>query len=301
MDLVLARLLVTLRLTSPCCDPYVLFAMKGLFARAFSAAVCSGHGDCGSCPHGARCPYPFTFAQALAVDPLAVKRYQKPSLPFVFQIPVLAGQHLQGHDIKFGIVLVGQAITYVDEFCTALQLLFADDSGKSPVPAHLVKIESIGCTDFRTCILSENGQSTSDLLITVSSEDLLALNTRFPDRIDLRITTPLRIMSNGQPLRTFSFSSFIRCLMRRISSLAYYYAGTSLSLDWKRLAALSTAPILTANSVEWVDWNAGRLAGLVGTATVSGDLEEFFPLLLLGELLNCGKDAPYGCGGFFVS
>jgi hypothetical protein len=114
----------------------------------------------------------------------------------------------------------------------------------------------------------------------------------------LRIFTPLRIARDGSILQSFSFSPFIRTLLRRVSSLAYYYYGSILDIDYKRLSALSGTVSITEDSFRWEEWRKGRLCGIVGSGVLCGDLTDFHPVLLLGEYLQCGKDAAFGLGSY---
>jgi len=43
-----------------------------------------------------------------------------------------------------------------------------------------------------------------------------------------------------------------------------------------------------------------ELSGFVGEAVYEGELSEFLPWLLLGELIHVGKHAVWGCGRFQV-
>jgi CRISPR/Cas system endoribonuclease Cas6 (RAMP superfamily) len=124
------------------------------------------------------------------------------------------------------------------------------------------------------------------------------MNTLGPQRIPIRIVTPLRIAREGDILREYSFSPFIRTLLRRISSLAYYYYGSILEMDFKRLSVQSESIAVTESCFHWEEWRKGRLCGIIGTGVLSGELTDFHPILLLGEYLNCGKDAAFGLGRY---
>lgn len=298
MDLLLAKLIITLRVHAEVFDPYALFALKGDFAQSFRQAVCQADGLCASCERSSKCPFPATFSRELASDPAAVKRHQKPSVPFVFQVPVLPKPAARGSEVELSLILVGSARQYLSEYWQALQQLFRPDAPRASFPFSIVRLESAGCCGFRTLLAVESCPLKSDLLITTSFDDLAALNTLDSERISLRIVTPLRIARDGGLLKEYSFSPFFRTLLRRISSLAYYYYGSILDMDFKRLSAQSEAIVLAGNRFRWEEWHKGRLCGIIGTGTLVGELGDFHPALLLGEYLNCGKDAPFGLGRY---
>jgi len=300
MDLLFAKLIVTLRADAEIGDPYTLFSLKSDFDQSFRKATCHADGRCESCRSTSGCTYHATFARELTSDPAALKRHQKPSLPFVFQPPVLPVSCVKGTEVELGLVLFGSATHYLAVYWEALQYLFRHGSSAASQSFSPVKLESAGCSGFRTELADAAGPFKSDLLTTISGDDLAALNTLDPQRILLRFETHLRIARDGGFLRKFSFSPFIRTLLRRLSSLAYYY-GSMLELDFKRLSAQSEAIEVVENCFHWEEWEKGSQFGLIGTGVLSGDLSDFHPVLLLGEYLNCGKDAPFGLGRYVLA
>jgi len=297
MDLLFARIVVRLRLESGITDPYAFFSLKSFFRDAFRRTVCRSGGWCDGCTFRADCPHQSVFAQDLTADPAALKRHQKPPLPFVFQIPVVTTPSKEGQVAELGLVVVGTAMRHVREFCLSLLRLFRDDGWNRFAKASVAQIESEGCSGSRNPLMSD-GELSPAGFATISAEDLSALNTLPPDHITLRVITPLRLLTEGHPVTEFSFSPFVRSLLRRISSLAYYYCGSVLDLDYKRLARLADSIVVKDNYFSWTEWGKGRLTGLTGSGTAEGELADFHLLLLLGEYLNCGKDATFGMGRY---
>jgi hypothetical protein len=298
MDLLFARIVVTLRLESGITDPYVLFSLKSMFRDAFRRTVCHSGGGCDGCTFRADCPHQAVFAQDLTADPAALKRHQKPPLPFVFQIPLVTTPSKEGQEAELGLVVVGTAMSHVREFCLSLLSLFRDDGWSCFAKASVAQIESEGCSGSRNLLMSKDGELSLAGFATISAEDLTALNILPSDRVTVRVVTPLRLLTEGRPVTEFSFSPFIRSLLRRISSLAYYYCDSVLDLDYKRLARLADSIVVKEHIFSWTEWGKGRLTGLTGSGTVEGELADFHLLLLLGEYLNCGKDATFGMGRY---
>ncbi len=300
MELVFAKLILTLRLQAEIHDPYLLFSVKSGFTQSFQRAVCRADGLCQSCRFRPDCAYHAVFSRELASDSDAVKRFQKPSVPFVFQVPVLSATLRKGSEVELGLVLIGSATRFLAEFWAVIQYHFLQGASRGMLPFAIVKMESAGCSGYRTLLATESKLLNSELLTTISLDDLSALNTLTAERLPLRLTTPLRIAHDGGFFHEFSFSPFMRTLMRRISSLAYYYYGSILEMDYKRLAALAESITVTESSFCWHEWRPGRLAGIVGDGVLCGDLSDFHPALLLGEYLHCGKDAAFGLGRFEI-
>ncbi len=98
----------------------------------------------------------------------------------------------------------------------------------------------------------------------------------------------------------------IRNLLRRLSSLAYFHHGWELDLDFTGLIERAAGVRLVEDNTRWVNWeryssrqdSKMNLGGVVGTVVYEGDLDEFIPLLRLGELVHVGKGAVFGMGKY---
>lgn len=303
----LAVLRITLRLAGDVPDPYLLFRVRDGFEGAFRRVVGCEDGECGRCERSEECPYRIVFAQKLSSDPAAVKRHQKPPLPFAFSFPVLRNPPNAGLTFEVRLALVGSATRFVAEFVSAVQMLFAKRAARVELAAVVERVESLGYHDEPSLLYSEGQTSEiADSLILLTTEGLCdsrLLNNGA--RIRLRLVTPLKLMQEGVPLRHFSFSTFMRTLMRRVSSLASYYCDDSISAEFRWLASLCEAVAMSDSSIRWVEWGGGRqggkLSGLTGEVILTGVPEEFIPFLLLGELLKVGKGAAFGLGRFSVA
>lgn len=291
MDLLFTRLNFVLRFQSEQYAEQILERLKKTFREAFRDAACRHAGGCDCCGYTLECPYSLVFGQKLALDPDALKKHQKPPLPFVFDIrpdPV----RLKNEDsFNLGLVLVGSAANHVREFCAAAITVL------SFIPKiSLARIDSVDCSGFANPILAADGSLLLGNLATTSSEDIYAISVLPPDHVKLHFLTPLRIIQEGRAIAEFCFSPFICSLLRRISSLAYYYAGSVMDLDYKRLSVLSKDMVVVESELFNSQTRGWIKEGLVGTCVVTGDLSDFHLLLLLGEYLHCGKGSAYGMG-----
>jgi len=298
VDLVFAKLIFRLRLRSEARDPYALFSLKTRFRDVFRKMVCVSSGDCHVCAEHGSCPFQDIFGQGLAVDPEALKRHQKPPLPFVFHLPLVDCRNALNRDIEIGLVIIGSAMGHLPLLCDAVKKLFTQEPEAGIPFAEIVGLESEGCSGSRFPVGYESGSVALEGLSTISAEDLLALNTLPMHFLGVRILTPMRIPRDGSFLRDFSFSPFFRTLLRRASSLAYYYHGSVLEMDYQRLARLSDSIDIDRSDTQWTVWRKGAMEGITGGLVLRGDLSDFHPVLLLGEYFSCGKGASYGLGRY---
>lgn len=297
MELTLAKLVITARLQRDANDPWALFRCREGFQDAFRRVAGCGERGCERCGRAGECPFHIIFSQALSSDPEAVKRHQKPPLPFAFRFPVLPSAPNRGKTFEVGLTMVGSATRYAAEFAKSLALYLGSDEAGSPVAA-IEQVDSVGYFGERSPWTGwrEGGEGgETPVLLTAGS---LCDTTLLGERVALSIVTPLKIIQEGRPLQTFSFSPFFRTLMRRISALASSYGEGEMSADFPWLSRLSEAVSVSDSSIRWAEWRGGKISGLMGDAVLSGGLEELIPFLLLGECVNVGKGAPFGLGRF---
>lgn len=297
MPFTFTRLVCTLRLTADSRAPDPLLRLKGIFSDEFRAACGCREGACPGCRDGS-CPWHRTFARELSTDPAALKRFQKPSLPFVFHLPPVPPPLRRGTDLPLGLVLAGTAVAYLPLYLTALRrsLVRLSDAGFAVQLAAVDTLDAAG----RATALGTGADRPPGPPVLLTPEDLQAGRDLAAERVTVVVDTPLRIVRDGRPLRDLDFSDLARGLLRRLSSLAYYYADTELPLDYRWLAQRSAAVATLDARLHWDERPAGW-GGLVGSIDFGGELGEFLPLLLLGELFHLGKGASWGGGSFRTS
>lgn len=220
----------------------------------------------------------------------------------MFDFPILTQTPNRGGILEFGVTLVGSAINNFRYYLAAFVLLTRQNMTNKPAFASILKVESSDYRGNRNLVMGENGEIYPDRLFLFSAVELQKTCELQPDTVAISIETPLRLLQEGRPLRELSFSPFIRSLFRRISSLAYYYGGGEMELDYKWLSNRSTIIENRCSDFHWVDWNghpgSGRLSGIVGKGVFNGDLLDFYPFLLLGQYFHVGKGASFGLGKY---
>ena len=289
MELHYARLLFTFTLKADISDPHALFASRSDFEDAFRKALSCRRLDCTGCAKGKSCSYPATFGQQIAKDPEAVRRHQKPPLPFIFQFPILPPAPNRGGTFQLTLTLIGDAVQHASCHLAAVGILLAAKQ------TEVITAEAESPGGARTRVAS--GELLS--LPLLSTLDPTLAGPLSMETISLCLLTPLKLVHEGRLLKSFTYSHFARSLMRRVSSLAYHYEGAEAPLDYRWLSLCSESIETVCSDCRFVSWG-GRPAGIVGTVRISGSLEPFHLLLQLGMATHLGKGASFGFGAYRI-
>lgn len=289
MELHYARLLFTFTLKNDLADRHGFFASRSEFEECFRWALSCRRGDCTGCRSIRDCAYAQTFGQEIAKDPEAVKRHQKPPLPFVFQFPVLDPAPNRGRKFELALNLFGSAVQHVPCYVSAVTHLVEAKGG------IVVAVEAESPGGGRTAV----GGETSPVLPLLGSLDPAAAGPLATDSVTIHLLTPLKILHDGRLLKTFTFANFARTLMRRVSSLAYHYEGAEPVLDYRWLSQCSESVGTADPQLRLSTW-AGRPAGILGRVRFVGDIQPFHLLLQIGTATHLGKGASFGYGSYRI-
>ncbi|HZV80980.1 MAG TPA: CRISPR system precrRNA processing endoribonuclease RAMP protein Cas6 [Geobacteraceae bacterium] len=294
MDIPLVHLVITLEHAGGE-TPQGLFALKKLFPAAFRRVVgcATAAGECGG---GTGCPCRATFGQQLTPDPAALRRYQKPPLPFAFRVPPSPVKLKRGEITELFLTLVGEATNLLDLYLESIASLFPL-SPATPLKMICRKIEALAGDGTRILLRTGRGPLDISSLPLLTFAEAVSPFYDCSETVTLELLSPLRLLHQGVPLRELPFPFVAGALFRRISSLAYYYGGVELSHDFKWLAQRSRTVECLRSELAWVN-RGGGVQGVEGRVTYRGELEEFLPFLALGTRLNLGKGAAYGMGSY---
>ena len=119
--------------------------------------------------------------------------------------------------------------------------------------------------------------------------------------LEIRFLSPLRLLEDGLQLGRFNFSRFARSLMRRVSSLTYYYGECEFDNDFKALSAQSSSVICIDDHFNITIGGSRKMSGITGYGSFSEDFSGLMPFLLLGIYFHVGKGAAYGMGQYEMS
>lgn len=296
MDLVelnLVHLELTLHAAAPADVLRRLPLLGGKFATVCRELVCTGaNKECRRCGSSHRCGWHRLFSQELATDPAELKLHQKPPLPFTFSYPpVVKGTD----DIVVGLAVVGTAINHLDLLLEGFSRILEEMS------CRVLTVDSLDYQGVPSSWITGGRIIHPENLVVLSAGGIYESRTLCGSRLRVELITPLRIMEQGRLRTSFDFGVFVRTLMRRISSLAYYYGECTCNVDFADLAGRANRIVCTDYSFQVVRSANMKLSGICGTGLFEGDFSGFMPFLVFGELLHAGKGASYGLGRYALT
>jgi len=291
MDFNLIHLAITVRTD----DAVQLCLRLPLLGNEFAAACrinCCRWPErvCDSCSLQGACSWNVVFGQNLSSDPSAVKRFQKPPLPFMFAFPSMHDTAEGATEIECGLVVIGRAIACLDLLLEGFREIL------SPLSAEVLLV---GTRDYQGIVhpLGDGtGVNCPENLAVLSTAAVLDSRIWPGSCIQIRLVSPLRLFEEGRLLDHFDFSRFARSLLRRVSSLAYYYGAHEFDCDYRELSRQADAIICTDDHfIRSTDRNR-RMAGLSGDGRFRGDFSGLMPFLVAGLYVHAGKGSSFGSG-----
>lgn len=257
--------------------------------------------ECDLCSGRESCSWYGVFGQKLTNEPIALKRHQKPPLPFVFSFPFVSEITKKDCEIKCGLVVIGQAIQHLEMLLKAFAELLTNDD--CPVRAEVIRVGSRDYQGDEHLLGYGNGLMRPVDLVVLSAEGLLENSFWDCSALRIRMLSPLRLLENGRPIVRFDFSRFARSVMRRVSSLAYYYGDYEFDCDFRMLSHLAKAVSITEDKFILTTSGNRKMSGITGYGSFAGDFSGLMPFLVLGTYVHVGKAASYGMGRYelFIS
>lgn len=195
-------------------------------------------------------------------------------------------------EIECGLVVLGNAIPCLDMLLAGFKAILL------PLAAELLLV---GTCDYQGIVHSMGevlGSNLADNLVVLSSLDLMENRIWTDTTLHIQLLSPLRLIEVGRMLHTFDFSRFAKSLLRRVSSLAYYYGSYEFACDFKELSRQANAVICTENHFGLSTNRNRRMAGLMGHGRFHGDFSGLLPFLVAGLYVHTGKGSSFGMGAY---
>jgi len=311
--------------------PYAGSLLRGQFGAALRQVACMTRQPmCGGCPLVATCPYTRIFeAPAPPKGSHALQDFSQIPNPYVIEPPAPHwGQRPQerhiatGEALAFNLVLIGQAVEQLPLVLFAFKRALERGLGHHRVPLVLQLVEWLDEHDQPHPIWREHATALADHVANVPWLSGAYDGAAEADAgVTLHFHTPLRLQSQGQPLRPAQLTprALVSALARRTALLMDFHApGTTAPnghVTWgdaARAATQAATSLQDQRELRWFDWvryssrqqQEMTLGGVLGRWVLQGDAETLaglLPWLRLGQWLHIGKNATMGLGGYTLA
>ena len=295
--------------------PYKGSTLRGSFAQVFKQLVCAKRKEvCKNCLLKENCPYHFVFETSPPPKTEALRNYSDIPRPFVLEPPLeQKTDYLPGEILCFHLFLFGRVKNLLPYFIVTLEELGRQGMGKGRRPFSVKEIATVTLKGQPEREIIYYGQDKTvrakENIITAQEIWRAAAKQPFRDQAMVKFLTPTRLIYQEKLVHEPQLHILIRHLLRKVSSLYYFYHGQPWQEDFVSIIKRAEEVVLIENNTVWSDWERYssrhqikmKLGGLIGETVYKGPVNDFWPLLKLGELVHVGKGGVFGLGKYQVS
>ena len=286
--------------------------LRGAFGSVFKRLSCVDPRACAmACRLKSQCPYGQIFEPA---PPEGTERLSKNAdipRPFVIRPPLeTTTRYDPEHPLSFDLILIGKAIEYLPYFIVTFRELGNIGIGAKQGRFTLQEISALDLTGQPAGIIyRESDALVRNLPSSFSYKEVSSsIPSSTPARVTLRFLTPTVLKADGQIIQRPEFHQIIKRLRDRVNSLAYFYCDETLEMNHKAFGEKAEQVISSRSDFHWEERSRysrkqnleHELSGFVGEGTYEGTLDEFLPLLILGQHVHVGKYAVWGNGWYEI-
>ncbi|MEH6873623.1 MAG: CRISPR system precrRNA processing endoribonuclease RAMP protein Cas6 [Candidatus Competibacter sp.] len=283
---------------------YTGSAWRGAFGRALKHLVCiTDEPTCPSCPFYRSCIYPYLFETPPDPGVGKLTKYTAAPHPYLLIPDDCHGRVAAGRTLTVDVHLFGHGNRHLPYVIRALHQAGQRGLGQDRGTLELLGVAQADGEDWRP--IHAPGGDLNPLPPTVPS------TPPCPERLTLRLLTPLRLTSEGWLVSQdrFCFHHLFSSLLRRISLLTAFHTDDPLETDFAGLTRAARAIELSDARLRWHEWvrfssrqdTLVKMGGLIGEIGLEGaDLEPFWPYLWLGQWTHAGKGAVMGLGRYRI-
>ncbi|MBA3472172.1 MAG: CRISPR system precrRNA processing endoribonuclease RAMP protein Cas6 [Rubrobacter sp.] len=292
--------------------PYEGSMIRGAFGRAFKQSCCPFPHDNGSgCPLGDKCPYGYVFETSPPEGARDFARNQEVPRPYVFEPPEdTKMEYAPGERMRFGFTVVGRAADYMPYFIFAFSKMGEEGVGRLKACYELERVTAQNpLVGTREEIF--DGEVAKNRRLPVSWEDAQnAARGLDGERLRLEFLTPTFVKFRGEVSpEAPSFQALVQALCLRIPWLSAVHCGEVWREDFRAMVERAGEVETVSDGTTWVSFRryssyrkkSEALEGIVGGVEYAGPIEEFLPLLCMGQLTHLGKRAVFGLGRYRMS
>ena len=301
--------------------------LRGAFGIAFRHLVCVPQCHTArTCPLKEACPYKGVFEPAPPAGMDRLSKNRDTPRPFVFRPPITSkNTYMPGESFEFGLVLLGRSVDYLPYFVMAFRDITRQGFGLNRAPCVL---EEVRVADLAEAALGTRNtsvyQAPDELFhvpkplnlvdwvnsrlrkqaLSASGDSVVCNETSWEHTIIVNFLTPTSLKSEERVVREPEFQQLFKRVRDRVNALSTFYGSGPIEADFKDLGKRSEQVRTLDTSVAWQERSRRssrthqrhELSGFVGNCTYEGDLREFLPWLIAGEMVHVGRHTAWGNG-----
>lgn len=291
--------------------PYEGSMIRGAFGRAFKESCCPfPHTDGSGCPLGAKCPYGYVFETSPPEEMRDFAKNKELPRPYIFEPPEdTKMEYAPGEAMRFGFTVVGRAADYMPYFIFAFSKMGEAGIGKKRARYTLERVVAKNPLSGESSDLFDGDVVRNERLPVVWEDAERAAETMDPDRLKINFLTPTFVKFKGDVApEAPPFAALVQSLLIRIPMLSAAHCGNIWREDFKALVGRAGEVRTVRDHTAWASFRrhssfknrTEMLEGIVGEAGYAGPVEEFLPLLKMGEISHVGKKSVFGLGKYRI-
>ena len=291
--------------------PYEGSMIRGAFGRAFKESCCPfPHEDGSGCPLGQKCPYGYVFETSPPEDARDFAKNREVPRPYIFEPPKQTKmEYAPGERMCFGFTVVGRAADYMPYFIYAFSKMGEEGVGRLRARYVLERVVAKNPLIGTREEIFDGEVARNKRQLTLWRDAEIVAKQLGGEKIRMKFVTPTYVKYKGEiKAGAPPFAALVQSLLIRMPMLSSIHCGGIWREDFKSMVARAGEVKTVADETTWVSFRryssfkgrAGSLEGIVGCAEYAGSVEEFLPLLCMGQLTHVGKGAVFGLGGYRV-
>lgn len=290
--------------------PYEGSMIRGAFGRAFKESCCPFPHDGNDCPLGDRCPYGYVFETSPPEGAREFARNKEVPRPYIFEPPEdTKMEYAPGEEMRFGFTVVGQAAEYMPYFIYAFSRMGDEGIGRLKARYRLERVVAKNPLLGTREEIYDGEVVKNRRLPTLWENAANADRGLDGERVRLEFLTPAFVKFKGEVSpEAPSFAALVQGLLIRIPMLSAVHCGEIWREDFKALVERAGEVKTVRDETTWVSFRryssfkkrTEPLDGVVGRAGYAGPVEEFLPLIAMGQLTHVGKRAVFGLGRYRI-
>ncbi len=271
---------------------------RGAFGHALKKVACSlRRQQCDDCLLAASCAYALIFA----TERLSGGRVSARPHPYILRVPLEKKRHYsQGDSLKFGLTLLGPAVSFLPHVIYCLE-----EMGKSGLGKGTKEQQGLFSLSFVSVGEKVLYRSEEKKLLSIEPLRLALTPPPLPvSAFTIVFHTPLRCKYKDIFLRHIYFLHLVRAALRRVHILEKCYGDPDFSINFHQLCEAAELVSVTREDTYWEEYQrysnrqkrSMLLGGVVGELSFAGELTPYLPYFRYVEQVGLGKQTAFGFG-----